>query len=126
MTQQSELIERLRALLADEPSVREVSMFGGRSFMVNDKLAASALKEGDILVRVVASRHEELIAHPGATQAEMGAGRSMGPGWISVSAASIAHDAGLSFWLDVALDYNQKVTGGHSGGRPSLRSRSRR
>ncbi|MDN5852163.1 MAG: TfoX/Sxy family protein [Actinomycetia bacterium] len=114
MNQQSELIERLRALLAEEPSVREVSMFGGRSFMVNDKMVASALKEGDILVRVDNARHEELLALRGAAQAEMGAGRSMGPGWISVSATSIAHDESLPFWLGVALDYNQKVTGDQS------------
>ncbi|WP_026874110.1 TfoX/Sxy family protein [Jiangella gansuensis] len=110
MTQQADLIERLRALLAEEPSTREVSMFGGRSFMVNDKMVASALKEGDLLVRVDAERHGELIRQPGATQAEMGAGRDMGPGWIAVSAASTASDEGLSFWLDAALDYNHART----------------
>lgn len=107
VTRQSELIDRLRALLADESSVREVSMFGGRSFMVNDKLAASALKDGGLLVRIATSQHEELLARPDATQAEMGAGRSMGPGWISVSAPSIVHDECLSFWLSVALEHNR-------------------
>lgn len=29
--------ERIRAMLTTEPSTREVSMFGGVSFMVNDK-----------------------------------------------------------------------------------------
>ena len=106
MTRQAELIERLRALLADEPSTREVSMFGGRSFMVNDRMIASALKGGDLLVRVDAERHDELTRQRGAMQAEMGAGRSMGPGWIAVPAGSIAGDDGLSFWLDAALDHN--------------------
>lgn len=110
MTLQSELIERLRALLADEPSTREVPMFGARSFMVNDKLAAGALKDGDLLVRVAASRHQELLARPGASQAEMGAGKRMGPGWISVSATAVAQHDGLSFWLGVALDYNRSAT----------------
>ncbi|MQA78040.1 MAG: hypothetical protein GEV10_06105 [Streptosporangiales bacterium] len=110
-TPQSELIERLRTLLADEPSTREVAMFGGRSFMVNEKMVVSALKTGDLLVRIPAKRHDELTAHPGATQAEMGAGRSMGPGWISVSAQSIDTEARLSFWLDVALDYNRTTAG---------------
>lgn len=110
MTQQTELIERLRALLAEEPSTREVSMFGGRSFMVNDKMVASALKDGDLLVRVDAERHDELIQQGGVTQAEMGAGRDMGPGWIAVSAASTASHEGLSFWLHAALDYNHART----------------
>lgn len=105
--QQGELIDRLRALLADEPSIREVSMFGGRSFMVNDAMVASALREGDLLVRVPTERHPELAQRPGATQAEMGAGRSMGPGWVAVSAPTIRTDEGLSFWLGIALDHNQ-------------------
>lgn len=102
----AELIERLRALLTEEPSTREVSMFGARAFMVNDKLVVCALRDGDLLVRVAADQHDELTARPGAAQAEMGAGRSMGPGWISVAAASIASDEALSSWLDVALEHN--------------------
>ncbi|MGH3585829.1 MAG: hypothetical protein ACRDQ0_05860, partial [Pseudonocardia sp.] len=76
LTQQAELIERLCALLAGEPSTREVSMFGGRSFMVNEKMVVSALKEGALLVRVPADQHDALITQPGAEQAEMGVGRS--------------------------------------------------
>ncbi|MQA03685.1 MAG: hypothetical protein GEV07_13505 [Streptosporangiales bacterium] len=111
MTRQAELIERVRTLLAEEPSTREVAMFGGRSFMVNGKMVASALSGGDLLVRVAAERHHELTTRPGATQAEMGAGRTMGPGWIAVSAQSIESDDDLSFWLDVALDYNRANAG---------------
>lgn len=54
MTAQALLIARLRALLADEPVTREVSMFGGRSFMVNETMIVSALKDGGLLVRVAA------------------------------------------------------------------------
>ena len=110
MTQQADLIGRIRPLLAGEPSTREVSMFGGRALMVNDKMIASVLKGGDLLVRVDAERHDELTQRRGATQAEMGPGRSMGPGWIAVSAASIAGDGDLSFWLDTALDHNPATT----------------
>jgi TfoX/Sxy family transcriptional regulator of competence genes len=109
--QQAELIERLRALLAGEPSTREVSMFGGRSFMVKDKMVASALKDGGLLVRVAPERDGELSEEPGAARAEMGAGRTMGPGWISVSAESITSDERLSFWFGVALEYNQATAG---------------
>lgn len=109
--QQEELINRIRAVLPAEAPVREVPMFGGRAFMVNDRMIVSAGKRGDLLIRSAAERHDQLLAHPGASQAEMGTGRSMGPGWITASAASIADDEGLGFWLDVALDYNQTVTG---------------
>lgn len=106
-TRQDELIERLRARLAGESSAREVSMFGGRSFMVDDKLVVSALRGGDLLVRVDAARHDDLTARPGAEQAQMGADRDMGPGWISITAEAIADDDGLAFWLDAALEYNR-------------------
>jgi len=107
LTEQTALIERLRGLLADEPVKREVSMFGGRSFMVNEKMIVSALKHGGLLVRVDAARHDDLLGRAGAAQAEMGAGREMGPGWIEVAADVISNDDDLSFWLDVAMDYNR-------------------
>lgn len=111
MTAQPILIERLRDLLTDVTAMREVSMFGGRSFMVNEKMIVSALKNGGLLVRVAADRHDELLGRPGAAQAEMGAGREMGPGWIEVAAPAIDDDAQLAFWVTVALEHNRMLTG---------------
>ncbi|MFV0433344.1 MAG: TfoX/Sxy family protein [Leucobacter sp.] len=112
--EQTDLIERLRALLADEPVQREVSMFGGRSFMINEKMIVSALKDGGLLVRVDAAMHDELLREPGAAQAEMGPGRDMGPGWIEVSAVAISRDEALAAWVGIAMTYNRAVTGGRS------------
>lgn len=109
--EQLDLVERLRSLLADESVIREVSMFGGRSFMVNEKMIVSALKDGGLLVRVDADRHEELLSRPGAMQAEMGPGRDMGPGWIEVEADALRDDEGLSSWVEIAMEYNRAVTG---------------
>lgn len=66
-------------------------------------------------VRVDPDRHAELLSRPGAAQAEMGAGRDMGPGWITVAADAIADDEALSTWLTAALRYNRAVTGGGDG-----------
>ena len=112
--EQDALIERLRTLLTHEPVMREVSMFGGRSVMVNEKMIVSALKDGGLLVRVDSEQHDELLAQPGAMQAEMRPGRDMGPGWIEVEAATIENDDQLSAWVGIAMDYNRQVTGGHS------------
>ena len=109
---QSELVDRVRAALVGEQTTREVSMFGGRSVMVREKMVVSALKSGDLLVRISAERHDDLASRAGAAQAEMGEGRSMGPGWIQVAAASIADDDELRFWITAALDHNRAVTGG--------------
>ena len=79
-------------------------MFGGRAFLVHDRLAVSAGNGGDLLVRVDAARHDELLASPGTAPAEMGRGRSMGPGWITVSGDAVVRDDQLSQWLDIGLN----------------------
>ena len=108
---QSALVERVRALLVGE-TVREVSMFGGRSVMVDEKMIAAARKDGGLLVRVPADDHDELLRRPGATQAEMGAGRSMGPGWIEVDGDTIADDDQLAGWFEIALAHRRASAGG--------------
>jgi hypothetical protein len=35
----------------------------------------------------------------------MGAGRTMGPGWIEVGAATLADDAALASWLALAIEH---------------------
>ena len=102
------LTDRVRDALAAQPSTREVRMFGKVGFMVNDKMVV-AVGADDLLVRVDPDRHSELTGRPGAAQAEMGAGRSMGPGWISVAEETLTNDD-LQFWLSVALEYNAAGT----------------
>ena len=103
--EQRHLIQRVRALVDEEPDVREVSMFGGRAIMVNDKMIVSAGKTGDLLVRVDAERHGALLAEPGAERAQMG----------TVAPEAVADDERLAFWVDVAMSYNRTITGGESG-----------
>lgn len=108
--EQTGTAERLRALLDGEPVTRETSMFGTRAFMVSEKLAVCVQKDGGLLVHIESERHDELVEQ-GAEQAEMGAGRSMGPGWVTVSAESIAGEDRLRFWVAAALEYNRILTG---------------
>ena len=105
------LVARLRGLLADETAVREVSMFGGWAFMVNEKMAVHASKDGDLLVRIDVADDVKFSEVPGASPAEISPGRAMGAGWIRASAASVADDAQLRFWLDAALAYNRTLRG---------------
>ncbi len=112
--EQANLVERVRTVLASERVVRETSMFGARSFMVNEKMVVSALKGGGLLIRVDAGRHDELLSRPGSAQAEMGAGRTMGPGWIEVAADAIKDDEQLTAWVGIAMEHNRVLTG--SGG----------
>lgn len=86
-------------------------MFGGRAFMVNGKLAVSAQKDGSMLVRVPAEQHDQILRRAGATQAQMGAGRDMGAGWVSVSAQTVSDTEGAAFWVRTAMEHNRSTTG---------------
>lgn len=101
----AELSDRVRTALADR-APREVKMFGGLAFMVDDAMVVCVQGNGELLVRADPSRSDELLARGGARPAEMGAGRRMGPSWISVDASALRTDEGLAFWLGVALEYN--------------------
>lgn len=115
-TGQDALIERLRAYLHAETEVREVSMFGGRAFLVREKMVVSAQRDGNLLVRVASADHDELLAHEGAGPSRMGKDRDMGPGWITVAAASIADDERLAWWVHAAMSHNRALTApGQSG-----------
>jgi len=111
------LADRIRAALAAKPSVREVKMFGGLSFLVNESMVVSARSDGGLLVRADPERAGELLATQGAKPAEMGAGRAMGNSWISVARETIASDKSFDFWIGVALEYNEKETGRRGRGR---------
>jgi len=86
-------------------------MFGGLAFMVNGQMVACASGGGGaLLVRVSRSRDAEYLAVTGARRAEMGAGRSMGQGWITVDGEALTDDRALQFWLDAVLAYNAERT----------------
>lgn len=103
------LVDRVRSALPHGRAVREVSMFGGRAVMLDERMLVSAGKEGDLLVRIDPAAHDELIAS-GARPAMMNPDRPMGPGWITVAGADLETDEQLTRWLDVALDHHAQST----------------
>lgn len=103
------LLSRLAAALTDESSVRRVAMFGGQSFMVDDKLTVGVFGDGHLLVRVDPERGRELVRRPGASVSEMGAGRTMGPGWIRVEPSAVDDDEELATWVGEALAFTARA-----------------
>jgi TfoX N-terminal domain len=99
------LADRIRSALPHDRPVRELSMFGGLSFLVDDSMVVAARRGGALLVRVDPARNDELLEVPGAGPAVMGTDRPMGPGWITVSSDGLATDEQLAFWLRVGLDH---------------------
>jgi len=108
MAYDKELADRVRKVLEDESAVREVRMFGGLSFMVNDKLTVNATTQGDLLIRCDPDRVDNLISETVAEWAEMN-GKEMSKGWLVIAADKLVGDDDLEFWIGVALDYNAKV-----------------
>ena len=107
MAYDAELADRVPSALADEKHVREVKMFGGPAFMVNEHLATCVRSGGGaLLVRVSPDRDAEYLGRSGANRAEMGNGRSMGEGWITIDEEALEKDDDLQFWIDVVLAYN--------------------
>ena len=99
--QARDLIDRVRASLP-AGQVREVRMFGAIAVMVDDAMAVAVHKGGGLLVRVDPAEDARLVESPGASRAEMGAGRSMGAGWIRVEPTSLRSDTALAGWLEAA------------------------
>jgi TfoX/Sxy family transcriptional regulator of competence genes len=104
-TEREALAERVRALLPHDRLLREVSMFGGLSFMVDDGMVVAAGRDGDLLVRIDPARHDELLQVTGARPAMMGAERPMGPGWIAVSHDGVTTDDQLAFWVRLGMEH---------------------
>lgn len=90
-------------------------MFGGLSFLVDEKMVVSVRGQGGLLVRCDPTLIDQLLSRDGATWAEM-SGKPMKEGWIAVAPDALGDDA-LAFWLDEALSYNRGSTGSLSNAR---------
>ena len=109
MTYDEELAARIRDVLAGEAGVTEKRMFGGLAFLVDRPLAVRASGKGGLLVRVEPDRTDALLGEPGVAPFEM-RGRPM-TGWLHVSPAAVADEAGLERWVHLALTCARRLDG---------------
>ncbi|WP_432538001.1 TfoX/Sxy family protein [Kineococcus arenarius] len=111
MTYNTQVADRVRTALTDR-EVREVKMFGGLAFMVDERMLVCASAGGsDLLVRVAPDSDAQHLHKPGARRAEMGKGRSMGPGWITVDAEALATQEDFAYWMRAALAFHAQGSG---------------
>jgi hypothetical protein len=103
-SQHPDLVTRVRGAIPTGRAVREVRMFGGISFMLDERMLVAARRGGDLLVRIDPDMHDDLLLRPGAHPALMGTERPMGPGWISVGPDGTGTDSDLTEWVAVALE----------------------
>lgn len=62
---------RVRKMFADDPAVREQTMFGARAFLVADRVTVAARADGGLLVRVEVAHAEQLLRTTAAQPIEM-------------------------------------------------------
>src|ERR1700739_2480677 len=91
----------IRAHLASAGTLREVKMFGGIGFLLNENLTAAASKRG-LLLRVGKDGYADALRKPGASPVEM-RGRVM-EGYIFVDPETLKGKT-LKNWLDKAARF---------------------
>jgi TfoX/Sxy family transcriptional regulator of competence genes len=93
----TELVERIRELLAPERGVDEKRMFGGLAFLINGHMAVAASREGGLLVRVPPDETDKLLDRAHASPMVM-AGREA-RGWLRVDAEGLKTKRELARWV---------------------------
>jgi TfoX/Sxy family transcriptional regulator of competence genes len=91
-----ELAHRLRELVAAEPDLTELKMFGGLAFLIRGNMAIAASGQGGILVRVDPAESKALVATTAARPMEMRGGEM--DGWLRVDAEHVRTKRELAKW----------------------------
>ena len=102
--------------LVDEPGLTEMSMFGGRAFLIGGNLAVAASGQGGVLVRVDPETSDRLIGTTAAEPMVM-RGRAM-RGWLRVASERVRTKRQLVPWVRRGADYARSL--------PPKRAKSKR
>ena len=98
-----DLANRIRELIAAEPNLTEVKMFGGLAFLLSGNMAVAASGQGGLLLRVDPAQTDALLAKPHAAPFVM-RGRPM-DGWLRVAPEGVKTKAQLQRWVDRGVGY---------------------
>jgi hypothetical protein len=102
-----DLAVRIRELLAGEPDVTEMKMFGGLAFLIGGNMAVAASGQGGVMVRVEPAGSDTLVATTNARIVEM-RGRAM-PGWLRVDPDHLRTNSELAKWVTLGTEYARSL-----------------
>jgi TfoX/Sxy family transcriptional regulator of competence genes len=108
MAYDEKLAERIRADLKGRKGLKgkktleEKKMFGGLAFMLKGRMCCGISKDS-LMVRVVPEKYESMLQKPHAAVMDF-TGRAL-KGFLFVRPDGYDSDAGLSFWLDRAVEF---------------------
>ena len=98
------LADRIRAALLGRKSVREVTMFQGMCFMVDDKMCI-CLRDDRLMCRVGPEKFEEAVERTGAEP--MIHGKRLIKGFVFVESAGYKAKKDFDYWIKSCLEFNK-------------------
>src|SRR5580704_2911229 len=100
------LAKRVKAAMGRIRPIEEKRMFGGVAFMVRGKMCVSVGKDR-IMCRIDPAIHDAALQRKGCRTVVM-KGREY-RGYVNVSAEAVKTKSALEYWVDLALEYNNKA-----------------
>ncbi len=102
MAYDSQLAERVRALVRPVRETSEREQFGGVAFLLRGNVACGVLG-ADLLVRVGPARHEEAMTSKQVRPFSLTGKPSRG--WVLVRPAGLKTAATLKKWVEMGMDF---------------------
>ena len=104
MPADQELVARVRVAITEQSvrlqlAVREKHMFGGRAFMLNDKMACGVIND-TLMVRVGPAAYAEALEHEHARPMDF-TGKPM-RGYVFIDPAGSDTPSSVAYWVDRA------------------------
>ena len=107
MAYDEDLANRIRELIAGEPDVTEMRMFGGLAFLLGGNMSVAASGQGGLMVRVDPEETDALVSRPHVRAFEM-RGRAM-QGWLRVDAEGLRTKRQLEPWVRRGAAYARSL-----------------
>ncbi len=107
MAYDEDLANRIRELVADQPGVTEMKMFGGLAFLIGGNMSVAASGQGGLLLRVDPGQTDDLLAEANAEPFVM-RGRPM-DGWLRVAPEGVGSQEELARWVARGVAYARSL-----------------
>ena len=98
------LANRIREQLQEMENIEEKEMFGGLSFLLNDKMFIGVIKD-EMMCRIDPAGYENALEKQGCHEM-LFTGKPM-KGWIMIEDSGLKTISDFNYWIGLAVDFNQ-------------------
>ena len=98
------LANRIREALSGQKNVREVTMFQGICFMVDDKMCI-CLRDDRLMCRIGPEKFDEAVERNGTEP--MIHGKRLMKGFVFVRPEGYRNKKDLEYWINLSLEFNK-------------------